>query len=307
MRLPSGVGTTQGRAYLALVAANLLWGSLAPAAKALVGAVGPGEVAFARGVCACVVLVGVSWLLHGTGPLRAALARPREVGLLGLMSMAGSSLLGQSALQTLPASLYAVLLATSPLVLALVAIALGTTGARAVIGAAIGLVGVAVVVGAADPGQLVARGIDPIGLLFAAGNVGTIVATQLWGRRTAGIGEPLGTTGVAAGLALPVLFAFALAQGGFGGIASASLSTLLLLGYVGVFCTAATFGLLFLGLRHVSASRSAAFWYLVPPTGVLLSWLLLGEPLTLDLALGGALVLGGVALAQTARERRREA
>jgi drug/metabolite transporter (DMT)-like permease len=43
----------------------------------------------------------------------------------------------------------------------------------------------------------------------------------------------------------------------------------------------------------------------VPPTGVLLSWLLLGEPLTVDLALGGALVLGGVALAQTGQERRR--
>jgi drug/metabolite transporter (DMT)-like permease len=36
---------------------------------------------------------------------------------------------------------------------------------------------------------------------------------------------------------------------------------------------------------------------------VIWAWLLLGEPLTLSMALAGVLILSGVALSQTARKR----
>ena len=38
--------------------------------------------------------------------------------------------------------------------------------------------------------------------------------------------------------------------------------------------------------------------YLVPLFGVIWAWVFLGEPLTLSMAVAGALILGGVALSQ---------
>jgi len=43
--------------------------------------------------------------------------------------------------------------------------------------------------------------------------------------------------------------------------------------------------------------------YLIPLFGVIWAWLFLGEPLTVSMALAGALILAGVALSQ--REARR--
>jgi drug/metabolite transporter (DMT)-like permease len=53
-----------------------------------------------------------------------------------------------------------------------------------------------------------------------------------------------------------------------------------------------------IALRGLDASRAMSYLYLVPPLAVAIGALTLGEPITAWLLLGGALVIGGVALAQ---------
>ena len=67
---------------------------------------------------------------------------------------------------------------------------------------------------------------------------------------------------------------------------------------LGVLCTGAAFVFYYRLISRIGAARTATVTYLIPVFGVVWAWLLLGEPLTLSMALAGALILSGVALSQ---------
>ena len=88
---------------------------------------------------------------------------------------------------------------------------------------------------------------------------------------------------------------------------SASWSTVLWVLYLGLLPTAVGFTTWAYALARSQAGRLAAMTYLVPPTAILLGWLLLDEtPAPLALA-GGALCLAGVHVTQRVAQRRRPA
>jgi drug/metabolite transporter (DMT)-like permease len=72
---------------------------------------------------------------------------------------------------------------------------------------------------------------------------------------------------------------------------------------LGVLCTGIAFVFYYRLIARAGAARASTVTYLIPLFGVIWAWLLLGEPLTLTMALAGALILAGVALSQR-RERR---
>jgi len=76
--------------------------------------------------------------------------------------------------------------------------------------------------------------------------------------------------------------------------ASSWLSAVLL----GVLCTGIAFVFYYRLIARIGAPRTATVTYLIPLFGVIWAWLLLGEPLTLTMALAGALILAGVGLSQ---------
>jgi drug/metabolite transporter (DMT)-like permease len=78
-------------------------------------------------------------------------------------------------------------------------------------------------------------------------------------------------------------------------IAAASWVSALLLG---VLCTGIAFVLYYRLVALIGAPRTSTVTYLIPLFGVIWAWLLLGEPLTLTMAVAGALILAGVALSQ---------
>ena len=285
-------------AYAALVTAVLLWGAMPPASKALVGVIGPWQVAFVRCLSAFVILTIVCLVVAGPDALRSAIRRPVDTFVLGLLNFLISSISTQLALQYIPASLHVVLISSSPIVLALMAMANRSMSLRGAVGAVIALIGVVAVIGGNDPRQVFSGSVDPRGLAFALVNMLSIGASQLWGRRVALRGDPLGTTALSGAAVLPFLLAGVLWEGGFSDVLNATPSIWALLGFISVLGTAVTFGLWFWALKHVSAARSAPIQYISPPVGVLVAWYFLGEALTIGLAVGTVLVLIGVALTQ---------
>jgi drug/metabolite transporter (DMT)-like permease len=67
---------------------------------------------------------------------------------------------------------------------------------------------------------------------------------------------------------------------------------------LGVLCTGIAFVFYYRLIGRIGAPRTSTVTYLIPLFGVIWAWLLLGEPLTLTMALAGALILAGVALSQ---------
>lgn len=63
---------------------------------------------------------------------------------------------------------------------------------------------------------------------------------------------------------------------------------------LGVVCTGFAYAVYFRLIQRIGAPRATAVTYLVPIFGVLWAWLALGEPLTISMAAGGALILGGM-------------
>ncbi|WIG54367.1 MAG: Permease of the drug/metabolite transporter (DMT) superfamily [Rhodanobacteraceae bacterium] len=73
---------------------------------------------------------------------------------------------------------------------------------------------------------------------------------------------------------------------------------------LGVVCTGIAYAFYYRLIQRVGAPRATTVTYLVPIFGVLWAWLALGEPLTITMAVGGALILGGMLLGQVQRRER---
>lgn len=69
-------------------------------------------------------------------------------------------------------------------------------------------------------------------------------------------------------------------------------------GMLGVVCTGIAYGLYYRLIKRVGPGRAVTVTYLVPLFAVGWAWALLGEPLTVPMAISGALILGSVAMSQ---------
>jgi len=67
---------------------------------------------------------------------------------------------------------------------------------------------------------------------------------------------------------------------------------------LGVLCTGIAFVFYYRLIARIGAARTSTVTYLIPLFGVIWAWLILDEPLTLTMAVAGALILAGVGLSQ---------
>jgi drug/metabolite transporter (DMT)-like permease len=91
-------------------------------------------------------------------------------------------------------------------------------------------------------------------------------------------------------------------------MAPTTMSFLMML-FLGVFCSVIAYLLYNLGLKALSPSAVISMLNLVPIFGVMFSFLLLGEAITLRMVIGGAIIILGVMLSvrRTKAERLLEA
>jgi len=196
------------------------------------------------------------------------------------------------AAQRAPAGIGAITNATAVMFTALVAFAFygEQISKRRAIGLVAGFVGVAVLAsGKTDGNSVWSAALAGTFAAFLYGIGGNMIR-----RKLAGI--PPGAVAAATLVCASVLLApFAIASWPRAPIPLHSWLSAVLLG---VLCTGVAYFIYFRLIYRIGAPRASTVTYLVPLFGVVWAWMVLGEPLTLSMAIAGALILGGVALSQ---------
>jgi len=194
----------------------------------------------------------------------------------------------------------ALVVALSPALTLLLAVGLGLErwSLRRAAGLAVAFAGVAIVVLLGAGGELsFANARGPVIVLAApiAFALYNVLLKPLLGRY-----DLLALT--AATSLVGTVFLLPFARGGtIDSITGVSLEDAALVLYLGVVSTFLGYIGWNIGLRGLGATRAVSYTYLISPLAVLMGAVLLGELVTAWLAVGGALVLGGVAAAQRSR------
>ena len=285
-------------AYGSVIAATLIWGTIHPVGKIILRDATSLQLVLVRSLLTTLTLV---LYLAIRGELRnlsiEARRRPWQIVGLGMLSFFASSGLSMTGLQFLPASVNSLLANTSPLMLAIgsVAIFQRVPSPRIFLGLLLGFGGVALLTfqGMADLGT-----IGVIGVLLSLGGSLTWAIYTAWSRTEMQIGDPIAVTAAASLVGSIPFLIITSVNGQLQSLPSLPGMTLLWLLYAGVIGTALTYALWMTSLRQLSASNVAAFQYVIPLSAVTIAVLVLGEPLTMGLIVGGISILCGVALAQ---------
>jgi drug/metabolite transporter (DMT)-like permease len=194
----------------------------------------------------------------------------------------------------------ALVVALAPALTLLLAVGLGLErwSRRRAAGLAVAFAGVAVVVLLGAGGELsFANAKGPLIVLAApvAFALYNVLLKPLLGRY-----DLLALTAATSLVGTVFLLPFA-GGGTIDSVSGISLEDAALVLYLGVVSTFLGYMGWNLGLRGLGATGAVTYTYLISPLAVLLGALLLKETVTVWLAVGGALVIGGVALAQRAR------
>jgi RarD protein len=281
--------------YLRLCCVPMIWGATFIAGRIIAAHLPSATAAFLRFVFAVLTLLLVLHLTQGLSTL-ARITKRQLVGTmaLGATGIFAYNLLFFGALAVLPAGRTSLIVALNPVVTLLVAaLFLGERlSPLRWLGVALALLGVWVVVTRGDLSQLlqsVGRG-----ELSMLGAVCAWAAYTLLGRKLLQGLSPLLATLWAA--LWGMLFLGLLALGDINTLHADQFTgqVWLALAFLGVLGTAVAFVWYYEGVSRLGAARTVVFNNLVPVFGVLLAWLILNEPLSLSLMIGGAMAVTGV-------------
>lgn len=282
--------SVRGWALLALVTANVIWGTTFVVTKPLLNNVPPLTLASARFAIALLVLLPV---LMRSGR-RPVLNRTTAVmGFAGVFVVYVCQNLG---LRFTGASNGALIHGGIPVFTALFAsLTLGERlGRDRVAGLVLSLGGVAAVVLLGHGGQLGLSAMgDGLVLLSALG----LAAYFVLGRRAFPAGSSLELVGGVAVWGLLFLLPTTAVELGVQGMGRPTTGDLVGLLYLGAAASALSFMLWSYGLRHFEAGQAAVFANLNPLVGVTVAALILGESVTPTQIGGGLLILVGVWMA----------
>jgi drug/metabolite transporter (DMT)-like permease len=260
---------------------------------------------------------GLAWLwLLGSARRRAAFARLDRRAVLASLALGvlftGNSATYFAGLETVDASLAALIVYIYPALVAVLSLRVGRalTGRRAWGALAIALVGAMLAVGAIEPSS--APPLSGIALLVASPviySVWIVLAARLSGERRTRVGDAT-TSGADPVAAMPLMMSATAATYWISGLV---LSRPLLPGEVpgpawlgilgvGVVSTFIAIEAFYGGAHRIGAAQAALVSTVEPVWTIVLASILLSESLSPLQLVGGALILAGVVVAQTAPE-----
>ena len=282
--------------YLRLFLVAFFWGGTFVAGRSLVDTVPPVAAAFIRFAIASLLLLAITWQ-------RERLPRLSRRQLVVITALGASGILAYNlfffnGLALIAAGRASLIIALNPVFITLADRLLHKEPlpSRRVIGILLSLGGAMIVITQGQPLSIFDTGIGRGELLI----FGCVLSWSLYSiiGKTAMRGlSPLVTVCYSAVAGTLLLLVVALVDGSLVGALAYPPSAWLALSYLGVFGTVIGFLWYFQGIQSIGPSRAAVFINFVPVNGVLLATLILGEPLTLSLLSGGALVISGSYLA----------
>ena len=278
------------RAIALLVLLAALWGGSFVFMRVAVPALGPIPLAYVRVSLAAIALLALAFAQRRVPPLRT---RWREFAVVGVVNSALPFALFCYAEQYINASTGALLNATSPFFAAVAAaVWLGEPlTAKRIAGMALGLAGVVILVGW-HPETMSRDALLAVGACLVAAIcyalAGVYTKKKLSGVPSFAIAC---ASQVTAAIALMPALPFTSVPGPFTPLVIGNVLALALAS------TALAYLIYFKLIADAGPQRALTVTFLIPLFGVLWGALFLREPLTITMLTGGALIVGGVALA----------
>jgi len=278
------------RSWLLLALLASIWGASYMLIKIGLRDLSPEMVAFARIALAAVVLMPIA---AAQDALRGLRGRLGVIVLVGAIQVAGPFWLIPAGEQEISSALAGILVATTPIFTALLAIRVDheerSEGMR-LAGVGIGVAGVVVLFGLDLTGSSAAvlGGLAVVlaGLGYSIG--GFIVKHRLSGARPLGVVASV-MTASAVLLLIPAVLSAPSSAPGLGPLAAVAA--------LGVFGTGAAFVIFYLLIGTIGPARTMIVSYLAPGFAVVYGATLLSESITVGTVLGLALIVGGSWLA----------
>ncbi len=282
--------------YIKLFLAPVLWGGALVAGRIVAPQLPPFTLTFLRFSAVSLFLIPALYIKTGRYPV----PNRREVLLLVFLSATGILFFNVflfSGLRTVTAARSAVIIAFTPAVVALVSALFFGEKIRPLmaIGILLAFVGALTTITEGDLSTVFRRGISR-GDLFLLGCVLSWTIYSLIAKSVMKGLDPLTVLTYGSIIGSVLLIPFVLREGVVGELASQPLSTWLGLLYLSVGAAGIAYLWYYEGIRAVGASRAAIFLNLEPVAAIVLGILILGENPSFPVAIGAALVIGGLYL-----------
>jgi drug/metabolite transporter (DMT)-like permease len=282
--------------YLKLLLTAFFWGGTFVAGRILKQNVEPFSAAFLRFAVAAVLLLAIVRKKEGGFP-RLVRSQWLPVGLLGLTGVFAYNAFFFKGLQLISAGRASLVIATSPVLIALFSAWLYADKLSPVkiAGILLSVTGAMVVISKGSLATILQDGLG-FGELMMFGCVLSWVAYSLIGKSVMRDISPLVATAYASFSGMLFLSIPALVEGLVGDMPHYTLSEWASIVYLGLFGTVIGFVWYYEGIRQIGPLRAGLFINFVPVSAITLAYLILAEPITLSLLMGACLVITGVYL-----------
>jgi drug/metabolite transporter (DMT)-like permease len=214
---------------------------------------------------------------------------------LGIIGFGWYQILWPVALQSIPAGDSALLIAATPVITALLAMATGTDTPNAVklVGAFVAFIGVALVIGA---GQGLDLGTSLVGDVLTLAAAACWAVYTVFGATILRRHSPLVTTAWAVAAGTLFLAPVGIAQLTTVDVATVNPAVIIAILYSGTLAAGIANVVIFHAVKLLGPTRVTALQFLVPALAVVMAAIFLAEPIRPIQAVGGAVILAGVAL-----------
>ena len=291
------------RAHVSLLGVVVVWAGSFSVIKALLDdGVAAGDIAILRYAIAAPGFAYVLWRARGLpGLTRGDAAR---VAAAGLLVVVGYHMFLNVGTRYTTSGIAALVVALSPAMTLILAFSLGLDRitARRIVGLALAFAGVAIVIGLGSGGELSLEGAK--GPLIVLGAPLSFALYNVLLKPLLSRYDLLALTAASSLIGIVGLVPFARSST-VDTVTEATASEAALLLYLGVLATLLGYIFWNLGLKGLGPTRAVSYTYAISPLAVTFGAVFLDEPVTIWLALGAILVVGGIATAQGVQLTRR--
>ena len=280
--------------YIKLLLTAVFWGGTFIAGKFIAGSVHPVSAGFLRFTIASICLL---WLVRRREGRLPALQRDQilPVILLGITGVFAYNILFFSGLNHIAAGRASLIIATNPIFISLLSAFLFKEPLNWIrgVGICLSVVGAMIVVSNGQLADVVGFGLG-LGEWLIFGCVLSWVSYSLIGKVAMAKLSPLAAVAYSSVVGTVLLLVPALYSGLISEIGRYSTFDWGSLTYLGYFGTVLGFCWYYQGIEHLGAMKASVFINFVPISALILSYLILDEPVTTTLLAGGAMVISGV-------------